>query len=399
MRLSYISDQKFFIYEGKWYTTASFPLDELQKLFPFVDEWLIYGRLYELNGAPKSLYLIPIPVGVKVLFRGCYNMPSGFTGFIRNFSNYIQGACQAILTADIIWLKLPFIASLAYLFCPRKEDQVVIAQMVGDPVQGTLGRNVAIRFSSYVYAAFVRLIICRCDLPVFVSRYLASKYGRRLNTAYLIANESRILPQMIVSGGCPSSRSVPRILYVGRLSPEKGLNDLFAALKLLRKRISFEAVIVGDGILLQELKNLAARLGLGDNIHFVGPVVWGDSLFSIMRQCDVLVLPSKTEGLGLVLIEAMSQGLPVVATKVGGIPEIVEDRVSGLLVPPNSPEDLADALWDALFDQKLREKLIANGLKVASKNTFIEQTGKIAKLVEKLLNEKNRCYTVQGDVC
>lgn len=398
MRLSYISDQKFYFFVGKWYTTASFHLDELQKLFPFVDEWLIYGRLYELNSAPKSLYLIPIPIGAKMLFRGCYNMPSGYSGYIRNFSNYIQGAYNAIQTADIIWLKLPFIASLAYLFCPRRESQVVIAQMVGDPVQGTLGRNAAIRLSSYVYGGFVKPIIYRCDLPVFVSRYLANEYGGRLNTPYLIANESRILPQMIVDEGYPSSRSVPRILYVGRLSPEKGLDDLFAALKLLRKRISFEAVIVGDGILLQELRNLAARLGLGDNIHFVGPVVWGDSLFSIMRQCDVLALPSKTEGLPLVLIEAMSQGIPVVATKVGGIPEIVEDRSSGLLVPPKSPEDLADALWDALFDKKLREKLIANGIKVASKNTFVEQTGKIAKLVEKLINEKKRCYTVQGDV-
>jgi len=398
MLLTYISDQKFFIYEDRWYTTASFPFDELQKLFPFVDEWLIYGRLYKLYNAPHSLYPIPITVGAKVQFRGCYNMPSGFTGYIRNFYNYIRGARQAILTADIIWLKIPFVASLAYLFCPVRQDQVIIAQMVGHPVQGTLGRNAALRLFSYLYSAFVRLVIYRCDLPVFVSRYLADKYGGPLNNPYLIANESRIMPQMIVRRVCPSSNSIPRILYVGRLSPEKGLANLFEALKLLYNSISFEAIIVGDGILLHELKNLAARLGLRDNIHFVGPVVWGDSLFSIMRQCNVLVLPSKTEGLPLVIIEAMSQGLPVVATRVGGIPEIVEDRVSGLLVPPNSPEDLADALWDVLFDQKLRENLIANGLKVASKNTFIEQTGKVAQLVEKLLNEKKRCYEHKGDV-
>jgi glycosyltransferase involved in cell wall biosynthesis len=229
-------------------------------------------------------------------------------------------------------------------------------------------------------------------LPIFVSKYLANKYGKLLNTKCIIANESRILPQMIVKEDkfLPDIKNlVQRILYVGRLSPEKGLNELFIALKLLSKRISFEALIIGDGIDEKKYRDLVLKLKLCSCIQFLGPISWGDELFSIMRKCDVLVLPSKTEGLPLVLIEAMSQGVPVVATNVGGIPEIVEDRISGLLVTPGSAKDLANALFDMLFDKNLRYQLIENGQRIAQKNTFTEQTGKISKLVLKLIYEKN----------
>jgi glycosyltransferase involved in cell wall biosynthesis len=397
MRIAYLTDQRFYNFRDAWYTFGAFPLHEFQTLFPFIDEWVIYGRLNELKGEPIGLKKINMPSGAVVQFQGVYNVEAGLKGYCRNIIKYLRGAYRAMDEAEIIWLKLPFVVSLAYICFHKRRNKVVISQMIGDPVQGTLGRHAIIRVISYIYAALVRHIIRRCDLPVFVSQYLANKYGRNINS-YVIANESRINSQLIIredQGLFRPVNSVPRILYIGRLSPEKGLLNLFYALKLLRSRILFKALIIGDGLMNKQLKDLATKIGLEDTIHFTGAVPWGDELFSIMRQCDVLVLPSQTEGFGLVIIEAMSQGVPVVATKVGGIPEIVMDRVSGLLVSPNSPKELSNALFDAIFDQELRKRLIINGIKVASKNTFIEQTGKIAKLVEKLLIDKKMLRRIQ----
>lgn len=383
MRLAYISDQKFFAWGGRWFTTASFPLDALHELFPYVDEWLIYGRLYNLPMEPRDLYIIPIPPTTKVTFLGPYNMLRGFRGYAGGSVAYLSGAYKAIVSSDIVWLKLPFVASIAYL-AVSAQDRIVFTQMVGDPEVAAAKRDTCIRTASALYVHLAKRIISKCKFSVFVSDYLAEKYHSP-RVPWLVANESRISDDMFAPPRSAETHPTPRVLYVGRLSPEKGLTTLFAAFAILRRGTPFEAWVVGQGDQLGELTNLAIKLGIEKNVKFLGQIPWGDRLFSIMRECDALVLPSRTEGLGLVLIEAMSQRVPVVASAVGGIPEVLKDGVSGLLVPSNSVHDLASALTKVLSDRELRERLVAEGLKVARQNTLTEQTGRIARMVERLV--------------
>src|SRR5581483_5428280 len=110
-----------------------------------------------------------------------------------------------------------------------------------------------------------------------------------------------------------------------------------------------------------ELVRLAQDLGLGERVEFVGPVYDYQDLLAYYRAADLFVLPSLQEGFPRVIYEAMTQGLPVIATAVGGIPEVVVEGESGLLVPPGSESALAQAIDRLLSDGELRRRVIRGG--------------------------------------
>lgn len=141
--------------------------------------------------------------------------------------------------------------------------------------------------------------------------------------------------------------------FVGRLGQEKGLTYLLEAFASLADS-KCRLLIVGDGPQRDLLRDDAARIGLGDRVLFVGFQDDPDAWYPAM---DVFVLPSLTEGTPMVLLEAMSSGLPVIATAVGGVPSIVTDRKDGLLVPPADVTRLADAMSALIADRRLRSVL------------------------------------------
>jgi glycosyltransferase involved in cell wall biosynthesis len=162
---------------------------------------------------------------------------------------------------------------------------------------------------------------------------------------------------------------------VGRLEPWKG-QEIFlrAAARLAKARADLRFMVVGGAILGWEgsypdnLRGMAADLGVADRVHFAGHQAdvypWYDAL-------DVVVHASFDEPFGLVLVEAMALGKPLVATNVGGPPEIVEDGTSGLLVPPGDPEQLARAVERILADRGLASALSRGAVERA--NAFTEE--------------------------
>ncbi|MEP6714674.1 MAG: glycosyltransferase family 4 protein [Terriglobia bacterium] len=145
------------------------------------------------------------------------------------------------------------------------------------------------------------------------------------------------------------------ILAIGRLSREKAHSDLIAAFHILRRdQPTARLIIVGDG---PERANLERMAGQG--ITFFGQTLDVASRFA---EADVMVLPSITEGSPNVLLEAMACGVPSVATSVGGVPEIVTDGESALLVPARDPEQLAAAIARLLTDQTLSQKIVTKAL-------------------------------------
>jgi glycosyltransferase involved in cell wall biosynthesis len=162
---------------------------------------------------------------------------------------------------------------------------------------------------------------------------------------------------------------------VGRLSPEKGIPILLRAVTKLE--CDYDLRLVGSGQQQGQLEGLASELGVRHKVHFLGTISWGDALFELMRDSDILILPSHTEGLPLVLLEGMSQGLPVVASNVGGVPEIVRDEVTGLLFPVGDVDALAGAISRLVSDDPLRIKLRKNALGVARENTLDRQLCKM----------------------
>ena len=147
----------------------------------------------------------------------------------------------------------------------------------------------------------------------------------------------------------------PRVLFVGRLAPQKGVGTLVAAAGLL-KHPSAQVILVGDGPKRKALECEAKRLGVADRLHFVGFVAH-DRVPAVMSHADLLVLPSVYEELGTVLLEAMQAGLPIVASKIGGISDVIQDGVNGMLVPPGEPEALAHAIDRLLAERDLARRL------------------------------------------
>ncbi len=150
------------------------------------------------------------------------------------------------------------------------------------------------------------------------------------------------------------------ILAVGRLSKEKAQIDLLHAFKKLsdtHAEISARVVIVGDGPERAPLEAAAASLGISDRVVFTGQV---KDVGVYYAAADVLANPSDSEGSPYVLLEAMAANLPIVATAVGGVPEMVKNNQTALLVPAGDPQAMADAIARVLGDEQLAQRLAAS---------------------------------------
>ncbi len=153
------------------------------------------------------------------------------------------------------------------------------------------------------------------------------------------------------------------ILHVARLVEMKGTADLLRAMAVLPPRhADARLLVVGDGELRTSLQALAGTLGIGERVEFRGALPHAEALV-LMRRAAMLVLPSvrtatgRVEGLGMVLLEAAATGVPIVGSRVGGIPEAVRDGVTGVLVPPRDHEALARRISDLLDDPALRHRM------------------------------------------
>ena len=158
---------------------------------------------------------------------------------------------------------------------------------------------------------------------------------------------------------CPDGGT--RIVCVGRLSPEKGQAGLLEAFASIVSELpNAHLILVGDGPDAAELRVLADRLELKSRVTFAGRLGENDTLAQIACS-DMLVLPSFMEGLPIVLMEAMAVGTAVIASRVAGIPELVEDEKSGLLFTPSDWGELAICIRRLANDEELRESLAAAG--------------------------------------
>lgn len=174
---------------------------------------------------------------------------------------------------------------------------------------------------------------------------------------------------------------------VGRFVEPKGYTYLLDALAKIQTQISdTKALLVGDGVLRQPMEDKARELGLSDTVVFTGT---RRDVPGILALLDVFVMSSLWEGLPIALLEAMAAGLPVVATSVGGTPEVVVDGVTGLLVPPRDPDALAEAILTLLRDPGLRQRMGQAGRERVREQFSVEKMVKeIEGLYQRLLAEK-----------
>jgi glycosyltransferase involved in cell wall biosynthesis len=147
----------------------------------------------------------------------------------------------------------------------------------------------------------------------------------------------------------------PVLGTVGRLSPEKGHRQLLEALAILRQQDQiFQAIFIGDGPFKNELLLETKELRLEEYVSWVGPQT---NVMEWLPYFDLFVLSSHWEGISQALLEAMAASLPVVATAVGGNLEVIENELTGYLVPPNNPQQLASAIHELLKNPEKRQQM------------------------------------------
>lgn len=185
-----------------------------------------------------------------------------------------------------------------------------------------------------------------------VTSFLTEEYG------YAPESVSTIRNGWLPPSGAPASEArgpSPTIVCVANFTAPKGHRYLLEAFVSVTERVpDARLVLVGDGDLLPQARSTAESLGVGDRIVFAGHV---SDVWPYLHEAQVFALPSLYESLGIVLLEAMGAGLPVVATRVGGVQEVVQDGVTGLLVAPGDPHQLAVSLVDLLTNPTKRLRM------------------------------------------
>ena len=180
--------------------------------------------------------------------------------------------------------------------------------------------------------------------------------------------------------------AAPVVILFSRLNRMKGIEYfLEAAVVVLKEFPDVKFVIAGDGANRPELEAYAAKLSIAPSVLFTG---FRTDLPDLLREADISVLPSLSEGLSNSLLEAMSAGVPVIATNVGGNPEIVEDGVSGILVPVRDSAALAEAMVRMFCNPELRKAMGAAGRKrIATTFSMERSLESVERLYEKLIRE------------
>ncbi|MDO8621780.1 MAG: glycosyltransferase [bacterium] len=234
-----------------------------------------------------------------------------------------------------------------------------------------------------------------------VKRRLAARTERIIGVSDAVRNYSIRIDRtppgkiMVIPNGVDLERFRPqprheggriRFMSVGRLVPQKGHDVLLDALAVLRDTLSSASLtIVGDGPLRPHLEAQARTYHIQDRIQFLG---FRRDLPDLYARADIVVLPSRWEGFGMAAIEASACGLPVVASAVGGLREAVIDQETGVLVPPEEPKLLAEAMRDLAIDRPRQALLGHAGRRHVERNFDINRvTQRYAELYESLVGQ------------
>ena len=198
-------------------------------------------------------------------------------------------------------------------------------------------------FSGYLRKRLTRRVVKNAQAVTTVSEILA----QAMQQHGLTHPHYQILPNVVdvnLFKPLPHHNAIPTLVHVSCFEDKsKNISGLLEALKLMKDRgDDYQAVLIGEGMDLEAMKHKASLLGLDDRVRFTG-LLQGQALANEWAKGDFFVLPSHYETGGIVLLEAMACGLPVVATRVGALPEIVNER-NGLLVPTDDTEALAEAM-------------------------------------------------------
>lgn len=289
------------------------------------------------------------------------------------------------LDADIIHAHEPKSDVLSFL-ASRQIDAVLMTTLhgwIGNSMKG----KCFIELDRFVVSYFDCVIAVSEQIRQQVASRVPASKLRLIHNAIVLERYQRTGEKGFMAELLGRAVNGPVFSTIGRMSPEKGHADLLEAFaEISSTGVGPTLVLAGDGPDKSKLMTRAAELGIADRVHFPGYVARPERL---LEETDLMVLPSHTEGLPNAALEAMAMGVPVLATRVGGTPEVVTDGETGTLVTPRAPRELSRAMTDFLSNPERWRAMAGRALGVVHERfNFTARTRKLEALYEELLESR-----------
>lgn len=310
-------------------------------------------------------------------------------------SNFLKEKLKHIATCDAFIIRSP--TPLAPAFHKFVSNPKLIFMIVGDYQEANLFRKqtsvrdkIISKYLNYFDKLFTnQIMVTDCLVN---SDALYEKYKSEAKSIHQIRTTTLSESDFFKRDDTCVSKPI-QLLYSGRIDPAKGLYELLHACSILIKQnIQVVLNIVGwetdsDMPIENDIRAKAREFGIPDKIVFHGRKSVGAELNAYYRMADIYVIPSYHEGFPRTIWEAMANSLPVIATKVGGIPSNIRDGIDATLINPKSETEIVMAIQNLLNDEVLRKKYIQNGLKLAKENSLETQTKKMVDIIKNIIHE------------
>ena len=285
--------------------------------------------------------------------------------YLRMVSYLLSGIFRTIRTIvrekpDIIYAHWAVPSGLIAMIAKLITNRPLIIQVHGSDVRGIPGSWA----EHPLLQTLIKMVLSHADGLVTVSNDLMT----RVKWMGIKVQQKRVIPlgidlktleETIMS--IETKDNIPTILFVGALREVKGLNYLLDAVPLIKKEIpDFKIILAGDGPQRDILKKKANSQNISNIIDFCGQVPHTQVL-NLMKSSDIVILPSLSEGTPTVMFEALACKTPFIATRVGGIPDVITHNLTGILIEPNNTQAIANAIINLLKDYNTQKKLAENG--------------------------------------
>lgn len=318
--------------------SSSHPAARYSVWTPLVEaygEVVVIGRSARGDSPDRNLVAGP---GVSAHAVPDYSSPFSL---LRNLPTIVLRVRQAAQNSDVIFGRLPEPLSIILCATALVMRKPYIVNLVADLETLIKDQPLHVRLGGRVALPVVRALTRRATGAIYVAEHLRRKYPPRAATPILIRSNVQLTSDDISEPRTAATARELALVHVGtQQTTSKGQDTLIAAIaKLKASGLAARATLVGSGRYQEILRAQARQLGVETSIHFAGHISSRADLFEILDSHDIFVLPSRSEGLPRAMIEAMARGLPVIASNVGGIPDILPT-----VLLDTDPATLADAI-------------------------------------------------------
>ena len=354
MQVIFIHDHKFKKYKNSYFSEGKITDEVFSRYVLSSENLTVISRMENIDDSSDLS---------KIKAKNVAFSPVKGLSFSKIFSRYLyrnsKNIFQNITNSDFIIVRLPsflgvYVLAINTVFTKKK----CFIELVGDPKEAlmTFRGNVSLPFKLFVHAfsGLNKLFVKNANGVIYVTEFALQKdYPTSGLTEYASNVEITIEEKCIDIEDYKTQHNIFKIGLIGSFNNHyKGITEAINAMSLLdNSEEIIELHILGSGTLKDHYKSLAKELGVNDLVFFDGILKGGDEVASWLKSLDLYIQPSYTEGLPRALIEAMSVGLPAVASNVGGIPELLSKDT---LIKPYDSEALAKKIKDFVDSQQLR---------------------------------------------